>query len=39
MDRLEGLLRAWGMEFDVRRRDAVYAEVVRLAKRSEGKTA
>lgn len=35
LDRLEGLLRAWGLEFDIRRRDAVYAEAVRLAKESE----
>jgi len=35
LDRLEALLRAWGLEFDIRRRDAVYAEAVRLAKESE----
>lgn len=44
LDRLEGLLRAWGTEAPNaetyhRREEAVYAEAVRLAKRSEGKTA
>ena len=35
--RLEGLLRRWGIEGDIRSRDLVYAEAVRLASPPDSK--